>query len=392
MSWPVRRSLAREAGAWDSLTCMATDPGATGVGRWDLELFDQELALLLVAPDAGPASGIRPDALVHELVGLLEQRGVLSRSPLADDPVEWDSGGSKALWRLVETDAIWRVHHGVSPAELLVARGAGDVTLLSPPGGFHGTPEGTGLLNSYAQLSRYEPYGRADSALSSAIHRIKGPDFDIGLREPLEFDETFRRRPEEALFQAGFSVEPRAGARYLARLLHVYDLEYDFLDRPLPRHDVLADARLVAMWVPALRGGASARPTVLLLMSIDDEPTQRLLPHLERAADDAGYALTPIFALTRWSRQDVTEGELTRRLEQAWSEAGGPVAGLVVHYGATFSTHPSQYRAALTAFQAGHPNVPLASEALLGERGGQLHGVGFDQPTELDFLLEQLGF
>jgi hypothetical protein len=137
---------------------------------------------------------------------------------------------------------------------------------------------------------------------------------------------------------------------------------------------------------------ASNRPTVLLLMSIDDEPTQRLIPHLVRTADVAGFDLVTTFALSRWSRRDVDPDVLGANLERAFEGVPGPVVGLAVHYGAAFSTSPSQYHAVLSGFRARHPEVPLASEALLGQRNGKLHGITFDQPPTLDPILEQLNF
>lgn len=351
----------------------------------NLDLFDDVLASQLVAADRPGAAGTGRDALVDELIGVLELGNVLSRAEIGADPIDWCTAGPRAVWRLVEPEAIWCARFTGSPIELFVAQGAAEITLLSPPGARHGNPDGSLLLDGFVSLTRSEPYARADHALSWAMRRMDGPELDPLVTVRPEFDETFRRRPEEALFQAGFSVEKQTSRRYLARLLSVYDLG-------LGARPVIADGRLVATWSCARSETPRGRPTILLLMSVDDDPTRQLLPHLQRIAEACGYALTPIFALSQWSSAALSPDDVTERLEQAWSEAHGTVAGLVVHYGAAFSTHQTEYRSALSAFQAKHRDVPLASEALLGQRAGELHGVRFDQPSELDFLLEHLGF
>ena len=372
--------------------CRRREKGLTQVAThgWAVELCDAQRVRRLLesagtdAPETGAAS------LLERLIAMLEERDALARASLSEEPIVWDRPAARRrLWRLVEPKAIWRARAPDSDVELVVAHGHGDVWVLAAPGASRRELKPEHLLGDYFSASRSEPYARADSALRRAIRDLGGGYVALASREPLEVDEQFRKDPAAALFDLGFGVEPEPAARFLSRVLHLYDLVEDFFDRPLPRRDPIAYGELVALWS---RRPEDGRPAILMLLSVDDDPTQRLVVHLARAAAAAGYTLVPLFAQSKWGRSGITADQLTERLERAWSRATGPIAGLVVHYGAAFTSHPSEYRAALTAFQRRHPDAPLASEALLGERGGDVEGIRFHQPPELDFLLEQLGF
>lgn len=357
---------------------------------WAVELCDEHRVRRLLEAAGEDAQEAGAASLLERLIAVLDERGALARSSLSEEPIASDRDGPRRLWRLVEPKAIWRARAPGSDAGFMVARGHGDVWLLVAPGASLRALEPDNLLGSFFSASRSEPYARADSALQNALHDLGGPYLELGSRQPLEFDESFRTQPEQALFDLGFDVDPEPADRFLARLVHLYDLVEDYHDAPLPRHDPIAFGALVALWS---RQRDDGRAVILMLLSVDDEPTQRLVVHLVREAEAAGYTLVPVFAQSRWGGHlGVVADELVERLEEAWSRATGPVAGLVVHYGAAFTSYPSQYRAALAEFQRRHPDTPLATEGLLGERGGDLEGIPFQQPAELDFVLLQLGF
>jgi hypothetical protein len=310
-----------------------------------------------------------------------------------------DAEPRRSPYRLIRSDSLLQAQmseeSGIGELTLFVA-GSGNLIVLAP----HLAPTASRPPRMFVGVSRGQWDGRADAALQWAV-RISGYEIDgvaltqqRGRRSALPglAMEGFGTDPAGRLWDLGFNVDPPQPGWLLVMTSHL------FLPGPGQGHESwllpylgAAVGPLLAAWPEESPDLALETPTVLVLLSVDDDPSIELAQQLARAAKRRGLGLVVRYAMHRYIDGGVNAGYLVQSLDEAVVEAPG-IQWVVVHHGAAFAGDPQAYRSALQTFRDKHAHIELATEVLPVGSPAEVNGIWFEQSVVCDFVINLLSF
>ena len=343
------------------------------------------------------ANDATPEMHLERLERELEIQGVLSSLPVT----EHDFGRTQS-YRLVHCDELFRANlpeSGTGRELSLYVATFDDHFFLAP----HLTDDQARAREwggGFVSVSRGQWYGRADSAISWAV-RLSGFDVDsVSLTSPRRsrsgqlgwVPQTFGSQPAECLWEMGFSADMAVSGQLLAVMNYLFLSEPGHEDESwfLPRRFAVVGPML-AVWQDPPTPQPAFSSSMIVLLSVDDPPSQDLAQQMQELASRRGMRLVVVYATGRWSSGEVSSVDLEETLEAALATAPDARC-LAVHHGVAFDASTVAYQSALSAFRRRHPGLLLATEALPRGTAGEINGITFDQPSESDFLLELLIF
>lgn len=291
------------------------------------------------------ANDATPEMQLKRLRRELEIQGVLSSLPVTEH-----DGGRTQGYRLVRCDELFRARlpeSGTGREFSLYVATVDDHFFLAPQltdGRARAREWGGGFVS----VSRGQWYGRADSAVSWAI-RLSGFDVDsVLLTRPQRsrsgllgwVPQTFGSQPAECLWEMGFSVDLAVSGQLLAVMNHLFLSEPGHEDESwfLPRRFAVVGPML-AVWQDLPKPQPAFSSSMIVLLSVDDPPSQSLAQQMKELASRRGMRLVVVYATGRWSSGEVSSVNLEETLETALATA--PDARyLVVHHGSPLTPAP----------------------------------------------------
>ena len=205
----------------------------------------------------------------------------------------------------------------------------------------------------------------------------------VGFRD---FDCTFTQDPSGALYEAGFHLSHPFEGQMLVTPNVFYKGE--LWEEP-PSFTGTLVLHLLALWRSPTRQTAARR--VVLLLSVDDVPTERLLRRVRRLSEGESLDVVEVFVLSRYGpRTPPSSAELVGRLERALGDADPTRTLLAVHQGMAFGVAEKEITAALAMFVNRHPSIRVGLDTRSSTGPGESFGVWFDQPSELEVVFGAL--
>lgn len=240
--------------------------------------------------------------------------------------------------------------------------------------------------------------GYGSSAVCDVTYRtacgmlLVTPDMCRSIGGGRNFDYTFARDPELALYEAGFDLSCPFEGQMLVTPNTLLELEVlaqkRLEDPPLFRRTLVL--YLLALWRSPNRLATTAQ-RVILLLSIDDAPTQSLLSLVRQQSNSKGLDVIEVFIFSRYGlNTPPSPEEIVKRLEHALGNADPRTTLLAVHQGSAFALAEKEITAALKIFVGLYPSIRLGLDTRKSIGSGESFGLWFDQPSELNVVFNTL--
>lgn len=201
-----------------------------------------------------------------------------------------------------------------------------------------------------------------------------------------DFKRAFAQDPALALYATGFHLSHPFEGQMLVTPDVLYEADVTEGPRPFVRTLVM---HLLALWRSPTAPAASRR--VILLLSIDDAPTERLVRRVRRLSGGQGLDVVELFVLSSYgSNAPPSPDEIVERLDRALGDADPTTTLLAVHQGVAFGAAETEISAALMTFVDRHPSIRLGLDTRRSDGPGESFGVWFDQPSELEVVFGAL--